>query len=329
MATQIPKNVAESELSLMLQDAGLKRISQGKVRDTFALLNYPNLLAVLATNRISIFDFVLPALVENKGKILTGLTIYWLTKVFKQVNHHLVAYGRDIDKYLPEELRNNELLRGQMIIVKKVSMLPVECIVRGYLTGSGWKSYQEKGSVCGIKLPDGLHDGSKLPDPIFTPTTKAIIGHDVHLNTDEVVTQYGRWIQSYSINLYLLGAAYAAEMGIIVADTKFELGDKILADEVLTPDSSRFWLKTEWEEAIKEEKSPSGYDKQPVREWGKTVFTPFEVTGLNKLRPENSEHVKFVDNLTVPQELLDETAERYYKIIELLTGNSLKAIFNY
>jgi len=312
--TVIPERVAESDLSQLLTSK-LTRIHQGKVRDTYELPG--NLLLVVVTERISIFDFVLPATVTNKGHILTALTIHWLTNVLQSTQNHLVAFGEDIEKYLPVKLRRIPSLKKQAIVVTRQEMLPVECIVRGYLTGSGWSSYQRNGTVCGIQLPEGLHDGSKLPEPIFTPTTKAEEGHDEHLDAGEVIEQYGDDLRQQSIAIYQTLADYAQQRGVILADTKFEFGEGlILADEVGTPDSSRFWDVEEWKTAATQKKSPSPHDKQLVRDWGKTQ-------GIHKLDPDDPTHLKLVSQLKVHQELLDKTTKTYHDIFARLTSQSL------
>ncbi len=319
----IPQVVAETKLSLTLQQAGLVRIYQGKVRDTYAVPDHPELLLQVASDRLSIFDFVLPTLVKDKGAILTAMTVFWLTKVCVGINHHLIACGWDLDHYLPSNLWDNSQLHKNALIVKKLRIVPVECIVRGYLTGSGWQDYQKSGQICGIALPQGLHDGSKLPVPIFTPTTKAESGHDQALKRDDVVNQYGAWLLLDSLQIYQAAAEYALKRGIIIADTKFEFGQHAVADEVLTPDSSRFWLEEDWQRAAAEKRAPQGFDKQPVREWGKTIETSFGVTGLNKLETENPEHLAFIAALQVPETVSDACSRRYHRIFELLTGDSL------
>ena len=329
MGTPIPKKVAHSAISEGLTAGGMKRIHQGKVRDTYEISGHPNLLLPIATNRLSIYDFVLPGVVEHKGEVLTALTVFWLTKVVADEKHHLVAYGRGIDEYLPEPLRGNAELQKRALVVKKLQMLPVECVARGYLTGSGWSSYRESQEVCGHKLADGLHDGARLPEPIFTPTTKAEEGHDEPISFQSVRDEYGDKFEKLTIDIYRQILEYSLGHGIILADTKFEFSsDGVLADEVATPDSSRFWDVEDWKAAVKEKKSPSGYDKQPVREWGKTVATPFEkggekITGIHKLDSGGKEHIEFVHGLEVPPEVLTATTERYKAIFEKLTGVKL------
>jgi phosphoribosylaminoimidazole-succinocarboxamide synthase len=310
----IPKNVAESDLSQLLTSQ-LTRTHQGKVRDTYQLSDEH--LLVVATDRLSIFDFVLPVTVLHKGQILTSLTVHWLTQVLQDTPNHLVAYGSGIDKYLPTELRDQPELQRRTLVVKKLIMLPVECIIRGHLTGSGWKSYQKDGSVCGIQLSTGLHDGSKLPQPIFTPTTKADEGHDEDLPTKEVVAQYGEQLAQTALFTYQQLANYTADREIILADTKFELGEGfILADEVATPDSSRFWDKSEWQTALTQKKSPTPHDKQLVRNWGKEQ-------GIHLLDPKNPSHLKQVASLKVPDGLLYQTTQTYHNIFARLTSQNL------
>lgn len=325
MAT-IPQTVAETELSAQLARAGLARCHQGKVRDTYPLGESTNQLLVVASDRVSIFDFVLPAVVPRKGEILTALTVFWLTEVLPHMANHLRAWGKNINPYIPAtSVGNHYHLQARSLVVAKLKMVPVECIVRGYLTGSGWESYQNDLHVCGILLPPGLFDGAKLPQPIFTPTTKAEIGHDEHLPTDQVIKKWGQWLEDVSLAAYSRLAQYAADHGIILADTKFELGeDGVLADEVGTPDSSRFWKMEDWRKAADQRKSPTPYDKQLVRDWGKTVDTPFGVTGINKLKPEEPDHVAFVQQLNVPSDVLVETSTRYHEIFARLTGMSLQ-----
>ncbi len=330
MGAQIPRKLSESELSRRLAQAGLERIHQGKVRDTYSLPDRPDHLFLVASDRLSIFDFVLAGEVADKGAVLTALTVHWLTGVLTGVEHHLVAHGAAIDAELPASLRGWKDLQSRAMVVKKLNMLPVECVARGYLTGSGWGSYKKSGEVCGIRLPEDLHDGSRLPEPIFTPTTKAEDGHDLPMSAEEVERDFGTQLVESTLNVYTRISDYARERGVIFADTKFEFGEGfVLGDEVGTPDSSRFWDRGEWEKAVAEKRSPSGYDKQPVREWGKTVATPFEsdggaVTGIHKLDPEKPEHVAFVHEHAVPEEILQATTSRYRDVFQRLTGRTLE-----
>ncbi len=331
MGAQLPKKYADSEISRLLISQGMQRLHQGKVRDTFALPNHPDLLFLVATNRLSIFDFVLPGLVPDKGAVLTALTVFWMTNVLKGIEHHLVAFGSGIDEFLPEAARGNKELQAHAMIVRKLDMLPIECVVRGYLTGSGWGAYKRGGEVCGHKLAENLHDGSKLPAPIFTPTTKAEEGHDEHISFESVRADFGMEPENWTLNVYGQLHDHARNHGIILADTKFEFGKGgVLGDEVGTPDSSRFWDIGEWEVAVKEQRSPVGYDKQPVREWGKTIETPFSsdgaaIVGIHKLDTEDAEHLQFVhEQIEVPADVLAATTKRYRAIFERLTEQKLE-----
>lgn len=321
MSVYVPPAVAESLLSHALQ-AHLALLHRGKVRDTYALPDHPDKLLVVATDRISIFDFVLGKLVPHKGEVLTALTIFWFTRLFTDVEHHLVAFGNGIDDYLPEAARGDTELSRRALVVEKLTMLPVECIARGYLTGSGLGAYQKSQSVCGIPLPEGLHDGSKLPKSIFTPTTKAEEGHDEHITAESVDREFGTWLGVATLDLYERAQAYAKPRGIIIADTKFEFGNK-LADEVLTPDSSRFWDAAEYEQAQKEGRSPAGYDKEPVRQAGKVALIDGRLVNISRLNPKNFNEVLFAANWDVPDEVIDATTARYLTIVERLTGFTL------
>ncbi len=330
MGAQLPSLFTDSDLHRRLAAAGIERVHQGKVRDTYRLPAHSDKLFLIATDRLSIFDFVLPAEVPDKGAVLTALTVFWLTKVLKGVEHHLLAQGSGIDAYLPESLHGDADLQTRAMVVKKLDMAPVECVVRGYLTGSGWSAYKKTQEVCGHALPENLHDGVKLPTALFTPTTKAEVGHDEHISAESVRAEHGDWLETLTLKVYTQLADYAAEHGIILADTKFEFGEGgILGDEVGTPDSSRFWDRDEWEAAVKDRQSPSGYDKQPVREWGKTVETPFKadgaaITGIHKLDTEDAQHLAFVHGLSIPADVLSETTRRYLRIFEILTGAPLE-----
>ncbi len=321
MGATIPKSVATTPFHEVLCSIGLERMHQGKVRDTYALSD--DHLLVVATDRISICDFVLPALVEQKGELLTAMTIFWLTEVLKDVDHHLVAYGKGIDQYLSPSItdlpgRIIQDIRRRAIVVRKLKMLPIEFIVRGYLTGSGWKSYQKNRQVCGIKLPDGLHDGSQIvPNPIFTPTTKAETGHDEHLQTEAVIQQYGTALRDRSLAIYQTIAEVAEGKKLILADTKFEFGEgEVLADEVGTPDSSRFWDHEEWARACEQRQSPPPFDKEIVRNWGKQFK-------LDQRDPDGADDLAFVRSLQVPQAVLDQTTARYQTVLQRLTGLTL------
>lgn len=302
--------------------------SSGKVRDTYLLPRFPDLLLQVASNRISIFDFVLGSVIPGKGQCLTAMTVFWLTKVLLDIApNHLVAYGAGIDRYLPRKLRGNMDLQSRALVVRKLKMLPVECVVRGYLAGSGLKDYLKTGHLCGHKLPPVLYDGCKLPEPIFTPSTKETQGHDLNIAVEWVNARYGPGPERLSLTLYNRAAEFAYQRGIIIADTKFEMStDFVLADEVLTSDSSRIWLVSDWEESQQKPESPVGFDKQFVREYGKTVATPFvdehgiKIVGIDKLDPENEEHRAFVRQHQLPEDVIKQTALLYLKGFELPVG---------
>ncbi|MFO0702337.1 MAG: phosphoribosylaminoimidazolesuccinocarboxamide synthase [Candidatus Andersenbacteria bacterium] len=330
----IPVRVRENEVSAKLLAAGLTRTHQGKVRDTYDLGN--GRLLVVTTDRLSAFDILLPEEIEQKGPTLTALSIFWFTVVLKKFRNHLVAFGSQIDRYLsswPELCRWPEL-RKRAVIVRKLEMVPIEAIARGYLTGTGWSDYQrDGGKVCGVQLREGLFNGAKLDETLFSPSSKAFVGHDVNLDAATVVAQHGEWIKLCTIATYDLAAEYAAKHGIILVDTKFEFGweenEPVLADEVCTPDSSRFWKRSEWEEAARKRQPPTSYDKQIVRDWGKTVQTPFfgkqgEPLTFATLKPQIDDHTRWVeDHLHVPDEIRQRTTAGYLEIAELLTGKSL------
>lgn len=322
----IPEAVDNKQGIAYFQSCGLELVSSGKVRNTYQESPDSDWLIMEATDRLSIFDFVLPCLVPRKGEVLTALTIFWLEEVLGDIPNHLRASGWKIDNFLPIPMQGDPDLQSRALIVRRAKISPIECIVRGYLTGSGWRSYQKERTVCGHQLPEGLHDGSRLPVPIFTPTTKADAGHDTDVNADSIRTDFGWELEGLALTLYCRASEYSLSKGIILADTKFEFGEisqLSLCDEVLTPDSSRFWDVEEWNKASAEGKSPAGFDKEPVRQWGLTIETPFGVTGLNKLDTENPTHQAFVAGLEIPEEVIQATTTRYLEAFERLTGRNL------
>jgi phosphoribosylaminoimidazole-succinocarboxamide synthase len=281
-------------------------LHRGKVRDIYDL---GDSLLIVATDRISAFDVVLPTPIPDKGKILTKLTLFWLNFLKDIVENHLIT--ANIDEY-PEVLKKHrEVLEGRSMIVKKAKVLPVECIVRGYITGSAMKEYLKTGMVCGIPLPPGLKEADKLPEPIFTPSTKAELGsHDVNITFEEMIKIVGEEtaevLKELSLKLYKTASSYAEERGIIIADTKFEFGlhdgKIILVDEVLTPDSSRFWPKESYEPG----KPQVSFDKQYIRDWLKN-------TGWKEgTRPPE-----------IPTEVVEKTREKYLLALKVLTGEEL------
>lgn len=284
----------------------LKLYKRGKVRDVYDL---EDKLLIVSTDRISCFDVVLPSGIPHKGEVLTALSCFWFDFIKDLVPHHLISC--DI-KDFPEELQKYEsVLYGRAMLVVKTKPLPVECVVRGYLSGSGWKEYQEKQSICGIKLPPGLLESEKLPEIIFTPSTKADEGHDQNIEQGYVEKLIGKNIsdelKKISIDIYAKASRYALSRGMIIADTKFEFGllnDKImLIDEVLTPDSSRFWPSDEYEVG----KPALSFDKQFVRDY-------LESLNWNKLPPAPE----------LPDEIIEKTTEKYLEAYKKLTSRQDK-----
>lgn len=282
--------------------------SRGKVRDIYDAGE--NLLMV-ATDRISAFDFILPDEIPFKGEVLNRISAFWFDKFADIVPNHLVS----IDPAdFPEEFAEyRDYLAGRAMLVKKAQTIPIECIVRGYLTGSGKKTYDENGTVCGIQLPEGLTEASKLPEPLFTPSTKAAIGdHDENISFERCCEIVGEdiaaQIRDLSLKIYKAAAEYAATRGIIIADTKFEFGvidGKVtLIDECLTPDSSRFWPATSYEEG----KIQPSYDKQFVRNWLKANW---DMTG---------------ETPHLPAEVIDGTSERYREAFQIITGSQFTSM---
>ena len=279
-------------------------LKRGKVRDIYDL---GDRLLIVATDRISAFDVVLPTPIPDKGKILTLMTLFWLDFLKDIVENHLItAY---IEEY-PDVLKPyKEILHQRSMIIKKAKVIPAECIVRGYITGSAMKEYQKTGKVCGIKLPEGLREADKLPEPIFTPSTKAEEGHDVNITFEELVNIVGKEVaetlRELSLKLYHKALNYAESKGIIIADTKFEFGfyegKIILIDEVLTPDSSRFWPKDEYEPG----KPQKSYDKQFLRDWLKSI-------SWEESAPP-----------TIPPEIVEKTRAKYFEALYRLTGKTL------
>jgi len=281
--------------------------ARGKVRD---LYNLNGQLLFVATDRISAFDYVLATGIPEKGRVLTQLSLFWFDFLRDTVHNHLVT--ANVDEYPAPLKKYAEQLRGRSMLVSKAQMIDVECVVRGYLSGSGWKDYQRTGAVCGIKLPAGLCESDKLPEPIFTPATKAVSGHDENISFHDMCkrtgTQLAEQLRDLSISIYKNAADYAAGRGIIIADTKFEFGHTaeglILADEVLTPDSSRFWPADKYQPGRAQE----SYDKQFVRDY-------LEAIKWNKQPPAPS----------LPEDVARKTSEKYMQAYEVLAGRALPA----
>ena len=279
--------------------------ARGKVRDLYAL---DGQLLFVATDRISAFDYVLGTGIPEKGRVLTQLSLFWFDFLKKIVQNHLIT--ANVDEY-PQALRKHaDALRGRSMLVKKAEMIDIECVARGYLSGSGWKEYQKTGAVCGIKLPAGLKESDKLPEPIFTPATKAVTGHDENISFEEMVKHTGRelaeQLRDLTLKIYSTAADYAAGKGIIIADTKFEFGRTaegiVLADEVLTPDSSRFWPADIYQPGRAQE----SYDKQFVRDY-------LEEIKWNKQPPAPS----------LPDDVARKTSEKYIQAYKTVAGREL------
>ncbi|HSZ55705.1 MAG TPA: phosphoribosylaminoimidazolesuccinocarboxamide synthase [Tepidisphaeraceae bacterium] len=279
-------------------------VRRGKVRDVYDL---GEALLIVATDRISAFDCIMPNGIPDKGKILTALSLFWFGRLSAlDIPNHLIE--TDVERF-PQALQPYRgQLAGRSMLVKKASVLPIECVARGYLAGSGWKEYQKTGSVCGIKLPPGLRQCDKLPEPIFTPATKEESGHDINIGFEQTAERVGRSVaerlREMTLRIYAWAADYAASRGVIIADTKFEFGTLpngqiILIDEVLTPDSSRFWPASQYEPGHDQ---PS-FDKQFVRNW-------LEAQPWDKTPPAPA----------LPEEVVQGTRQRYIEAYELLTG---------
>ncbi|HOD12046.1 MAG TPA: phosphoribosylaminoimidazolesuccinocarboxamide synthase [Candidatus Omnitrophota bacterium] len=277
---------------------------RGKVRDVYDLKDK---LLVVSTDRISCFDVVLPTSIPHKGEILTKLSLFWFNFTRDIIDNHFIS--ANVEEY-PEVLQQyHDVLSGRSMLVKKAQAIPVECVVRGYLSGSGWKEYRAKRSICGIPLPSGLRESDKLPEPIFTPSTKEDVGHDVNVSQEFVESELGKemaeQLKKTSLAIYQKASQYAESKGIIIADTKFEFGlydgKMILIDEVLTPDSSRFWPRKTYAPGG----SQASFDKQLVRDYLETLDWDKTPPG-----PELPEHI------------VRQTSEKYSEALTLLSGQS-------
>jgi phosphoribosylaminoimidazole-succinocarboxamide synthase len=299
--TVIPTNTIILETDL----AGVARHGRGKVRDVYRVNNE---LLIVATDRISAFDYILPTGIPDKGRVLTQLSIFWFDFLKDLTPTHFLT--ADVDEY-PEPLRQyKDQLEGRSMLVKRADMVEIECVARGYLSGSGWKEYREQGTVCGIRLPSGLRESDKLPEPIFTPATKAQSGHDENISYERmcgiVGEDLGQRLRDLTLEIYRRAARHAETRGIIIADTKFEFGfvdgELVLGDEVLTPDSSRFWPA----DTYKPGGAQFSYDKQFVRDY-------LESIGWNKQPPAP----------LLPEEVARKTSEKYRQAYSALTGREL------
>lgn len=291
-----------SEIILKTEMDDIPFLKRGKVRDIYDLGKH---LLIIATDRISAFDVVLPNGIPDKGKVLTQISIFWFNQMKDLIPNHIVAV--DVKEYPKILHKYNDMLEGRSMLVKKAKPIAVECVVRGYLSGSGWKSYQKDRTVCGIKLPDGLTESSKLKYPIFTPSTKEEQGHDINITFEQTENIVGKELaeklRDISLSIYNKARDVAEKKGIIIADTKFEYGlfngELILIDELLTPDSSRFWSVKDYAPG----KSQDSYDKQIVRDylltlnWDKTYPGP-----------------------VLPDEIVNKAAQRYKEILQIITS---------
>jgi len=284
----------------------IKLLKRGKVRDIYDL---GDKLLMIATDRISAFDVVMPDPIPGKGKILSRISLFWFDAIKSLVNNHLIS--SNTNEYPAECRKYSGELDGRSMLVKKAETIPIECVVRGYLSGSGWSSYQENGEICGIRLAKGLRESDKLPEPLFTPSTKEEVGtHDINIDFDETVKRIGRKyaerIKEISIQIYMKGSKLAAEKGIIIADTKFEFGlvgdEIIIIDEVLTPDSSRFWPK----DSYKSGGPQLSFDKQYLRDYLTSIK-------WNRKPPAPS----------LPKDVIDNTLGKYMEALRRLTGAEL------
>jgi phosphoribosylaminoimidazole-succinocarboxamide synthase len=284
-------------------------VRSGKVRDLFEV---GDRLLLVASDRMSAFDVVLPTPIPDKGRVLTGISRFWFEQTTDIISNHLVGTSpADLPADYTDDAGRREL-QGRMMLCRRAKVLPVEVIVRGYVAGSGWKDYKRTGEICGISLPSGLRESDRLPEPIFTPSTKAEVGHDENIGFDAMVELVGaemaEKVRDIALRLYRRGSEIAEKAGILLADTKFELGtidsgELILIDEVLTPDSSRFWEASAYEPG----RAQASYDKQPLRDWLETQ--PWDKTYPG---PE------------LPAEIVDSTRARYVAAFERITGASFE-----
>ncbi len=279
-------------------DLKLPFLHRGKVRDTY---EFDGNLLIVSTDRVSAFDSVFAEGIPKKGAVLNQLSAFWFKKTKSIIENHFITDA------MPEHLK---AMQGRAMIVKRAKLIPMEAVVRGYLTGSGWKEYKEKGTLAGIKLPAGLKNGSKLPEPQFTPSTKAESGHDINISVEEAEKMFGKeaadFVKKSAISLYKFAHDYLLTKGLVLADTKFEFGyvgsKIILIDEAITPDSSRYWLKEQYDKGILE-----SMDKQFLRNY-------LESSGWNKEPPAPA----------LPEEIIEKTSERYKAAYKMITGEEVK-----
>ncbi len=283
--------------------AGLKLLARGKVRDIYDL---GDRLLIVATDRLSAFDVILPTPIPDKGRVLTQLSLFWFEKLRGIVPHHVI----NASDFQGELAPYNETLRGRSMVVRRTEPVPIECVVRGYISGSGWKDYRATGKICGIPLPTGLKESDKLPEPIFTPATKATTGHDENISFEQTASQIGESLASrlrdITLEVYRRASEFAAERGIIIADTKLEFGidngELVWIDEALTPDSSRFWPADQYAPG----KAQPSFDKQYVRDY-------LERIGWSKQPPAPA----------LPPDVVNATRAKYREAYNRLTGREL------
>lgn len=299
-------------LLLKTELPGVEPFARGKVRDLYAL---GDRLLIVASDRISAFDVVLPSGIPDKGRVLTQLSVFWFEFLRDLVPTHFLT--ATVDEFPPAARRHRAQLDGRAMLVRRAQVVPIECVVRGYLAGSGWKEYRQTGRICGVQLPAGLRESEQLPEPIFTPATKATSGHDQNISFDQMAQQVGgalaEELRSLALGIFRKAADYARSRGLLLADTKFEFGHEVgpegsqrllLVDEVLTPDSSRFWAADGYQPG----RSQPPFDKQLVRDY-------LEKSGWNKQPPAPS----------LPSDIIEATRERYREAYRRLTGRELPA----
>ena len=299
-------------LLLKTELPGVEPFARGKVRDLYAL---GDRLLIVASDRISAFDVVLPSGIPDKGRVLTQLSVFWFEFLRDLVPTHFLT--ATVDEFPQAARRHRAQLDGRAMLVRRAQVVPIECVVRGYLAGSGWKEYRQTGRICGVQLPAGLRESEQLPEPIFTPATKATSGHDQNISFDQMVQQVGgalaEELRSLALGIFRKAADYARSRGLLLADTKFEFGHEVgpegsqrllLVDEVLTPDSSRFWAADGYQPG----RSQPPFDKQLVRDY-------LEKSGWNKQPPAPS----------LPSDIIEATRERYREAYRRLTGRELPA----
>jgi phosphoribosylaminoimidazole-succinocarboxamide synthase len=284
---------------------GMELLSRGKVRDIYTAGDH---LLIVATDRLSAFDYILPSPIPDKGRVLTQMSLFWFDLLRDLTPNHLIS--ANVDDYPPQFHPYRDQLEGRSMLVRRAAMLPLECVARGYVSGSGWKDYQRTGAICGVALPPGLRESDKLPEPIFTPATKAQSGHDENISFEDAARLIGldvaTRVRDLTLAIYRRAAEHAETRGIVIADTKFEFGfigdELVLADEVLTPDSSRFWPRAQYQPGGPQ---PS-YDKQYVRDY-------LESIRWNKQPPAPS----------LPDEVVRRTTEKYREAYRILAGRDL------